>query len=898
MFGVVLEITPGLVDRGADLSWVSQYPFEQEILFAPLTALEVCDRRIEDQVVVVSVRPTVNQSAQTIEAVIAKLQQSHIHFLDLIDEDFCTSGFPEAARAPLRMLKCSAKIRQPSWFNRTSNYKQVSEAALRAKKEVLGLLNSDKAWVGGAEGREDTDLKALASKPEHLFDAARLCAREGEVDIAIRALQLSLLAVQDEADHPKLQRDDIALVQEVLRAMVADGCFPRGLASRAPSWSQVPIGGDENLQPAIAASGCELSPEDRVRQRMLLMHMLLKADPDLPSNRAQSGVEARRASADDTNPWADDDANPWAATIVAIAVEDEPTMDGLVRLLVRAQLVRETPLVKGELVLACREEENWAEGTIEEVREVKTAEEDQALVDAKKSGKAAAVMVPASSGGEPIAPTLKTPASEKKKERKFKQYTHYSVRVSKDELLTTKDVVPFGSGGGGAMLRGAARNGHDSLVAKLLKAGVCIHEANPRAETALHLAARGGELCHATVCELLVRSGADGFQYSKSGFRAYDLAVTSVSEDVRLAIKPSKGDLELHECLQDTNLPSLLRAAATGEKALMNALRVCIEMDVPGTHKATADVPGPHEVTVLMLASARGWQACVHRLLEMGADRYLATSSGCTSLTIAARENHPVVVAELLATSESDREADGGEGAAAHSLSTSPTSHTASHTGAPELAREGGAALSAVVTAAHVVTAAPAVAHAVAHATARRRRPSGALPPQDVKWDNSYANAAEEKNVTALMRAAQGGFVEVSELLLKAKAEVDTVRSDTKRSALVAAARNGHTDVAVLLVEWGARGDLADVKGRNVFASAAAFGQVDVIKGIGEKLGNKLGNMPETVLEQTDEKKQTPLLIALRYGHDAATQSLLQLGAKVGIAPETSPELHPVHDSV
>ena len=28
-FGVVLEITPGLVDRGADLSWVSQYPFEQ-----------------------------------------------------------------------------------------------------------------------------------------------------------------------------------------------------------------------------------------------------------------------------------------------------------------------------------------------------------------------------------------------------------------------------------------------------------------------------------------------------------------------------------------------------------------------------------------------------------------------------------------------------------------------------------------------------------------------------------------------------------------------------------------------------------------------------------------------------------------------------------------------------
>ena len=57
-FGVVLEITPGLLGRGADLSWVSQYPFEQVILFPPLTALEFYDRRIQDQVIVISVRPT------------------------------------------------------------------------------------------------------------------------------------------------------------------------------------------------------------------------------------------------------------------------------------------------------------------------------------------------------------------------------------------------------------------------------------------------------------------------------------------------------------------------------------------------------------------------------------------------------------------------------------------------------------------------------------------------------------------------------------------------------------------------------------------------------------------------------------------------------------------------
>ena len=35
--GVVFEIQQGMIDRGADLSFISQYPHEKEILFAPLT---------------------------------------------------------------------------------------------------------------------------------------------------------------------------------------------------------------------------------------------------------------------------------------------------------------------------------------------------------------------------------------------------------------------------------------------------------------------------------------------------------------------------------------------------------------------------------------------------------------------------------------------------------------------------------------------------------------------------------------------------------------------------------------------------------------------------------------------------------------------------------------------
>ena len=39
--GIVYEIQMGMIDRGADISWLSQYPHEKEILFAPLTGLEM-----------------------------------------------------------------------------------------------------------------------------------------------------------------------------------------------------------------------------------------------------------------------------------------------------------------------------------------------------------------------------------------------------------------------------------------------------------------------------------------------------------------------------------------------------------------------------------------------------------------------------------------------------------------------------------------------------------------------------------------------------------------------------------------------------------------------------------------------------------------------------------------
>eukprot|EP00457_Paulinella_chromatophora_P000677 gb/GEZN01000677.1/.p1 GENE.gb/GEZN01000677.1/~~gb/GEZN01000677.1/.p1 ORF type:complete len:1038 (-),score=126.73 gb/GEZN01000677.1/:748-3453(-) len=72
---MVMEIKMGMVDRGADLSWISQYPHEREICFPPLCGLEVTGTRVEDQVLVANMRPNVNMKAMTIEKVVARRKQ-------------------------------------------------------------------------------------------------------------------------------------------------------------------------------------------------------------------------------------------------------------------------------------------------------------------------------------------------------------------------------------------------------------------------------------------------------------------------------------------------------------------------------------------------------------------------------------------------------------------------------------------------------------------------------------------------------------------------------------------------------------------------------------------------------------------------------------------------------
>ena len=61
---VIFEVQQGMVAKGADISWLSQFPSEAEVLFGPLTVCEVYRIRQEGAFSVVELRPSISSGAQ------------------------------------------------------------------------------------------------------------------------------------------------------------------------------------------------------------------------------------------------------------------------------------------------------------------------------------------------------------------------------------------------------------------------------------------------------------------------------------------------------------------------------------------------------------------------------------------------------------------------------------------------------------------------------------------------------------------------------------------------------------------------------------------------------------------------------------------------------------------
>ena len=159
--------------------WLSQYPGEKEILFAPLTGLEVVGKRVVGEVIVVEVRLNANLTALTIEQVIAKMQRSHMQMLDtMIDRQ--KQDLTEEEVGPLLSLKDRAEARGGEWFNSPDKFELATNQAMEAQRAIVieGVKNSRLRGIDASQLRSAANFAAKSDKPTL---ALQLLAKAAEI---------------------------------------------------------------------------------------------------------------------------------------------------------------------------------------------------------------------------------------------------------------------------------------------------------------------------------------------------------------------------------------------------------------------------------------------------------------------------------------------------------------------------------------------------------------------------------------------------------------------------------------------------------------------------------------------------------------------------------------------
>eukprot|EP00966_Prymnesium_polylepis_P019843 457517-Prymnesium_polylepis.1 len=212
---VLLQIRMGMIDRGADVSCLSQFPHEREILFAPLTGLEVIAMpRDEQGVLIVELGLSCNLQNQTLEQVVGKRQTSHLGLIDAMIDDLRLGivGLPPLVLKPLEDVKADVQARKHTFFNKPQQYLTATAEALKANDACYTLLADEVTWKS-----VDGDGDAVVAV--RMRDAARKCAKE---DRPKEAAALLVIAV-NRAGVPSENRDLVAQILSAQRPPAADG---------------------------------------------------------------------------------------------------------------------------------------------------------------------------------------------------------------------------------------------------------------------------------------------------------------------------------------------------------------------------------------------------------------------------------------------------------------------------------------------------------------------------------------------------------------------------------------------------------------------------------------------------------------------------------------------------
>lgn len=209
---LIFEVNQGMVARGADVSWLSMYPKEDEVLFPPMCACEVKGTRVEGSVVFVELRPGVAACA---------LQDVS---LEQMEEERKRADAKRAAENARRKAAIdeAAKVRA-SWMSSMISVKVTAaqvrtteEAARACKAETHAATESERAVKLEAERVAlQAKLDALEAYHEEALTEATLASESRAKALEARGTMLSAQKLAQRmvsaAMRVKLQEHDITL---------------------------------------------------------------------------------------------------------------------------------------------------------------------------------------------------------------------------------------------------------------------------------------------------------------------------------------------------------------------------------------------------------------------------------------------------------------------------------------------------------------------------------------------------------------------------------------------------------------------------------------------------------------------------------------------------------------
>ena len=141
----IFEMQMGMVDRGADLTWLSQYPHEREVLLPPLTGIEALGTDVQGSMMIIQSRLSLNLAAHTLEQVLSRRRKMLLDMTSGIELEMRDALGEDLVRLGIRVLNKALAYgplsKDPEWFNDDENFAHVMQQTLYLQHGIVGEIS-------------------------------------------------------------------------------------------------------------------------------------------------------------------------------------------------------------------------------------------------------------------------------------------------------------------------------------------------------------------------------------------------------------------------------------------------------------------------------------------------------------------------------------------------------------------------------------------------------------------------------------------------------------------------------------------------------------------------------------------------------------------------------------